>query len=283
VRVFIPSKGRPDIISTHLLFKDNPEIDWTVVVHNAEEESYYQMNPTIPSERIVVSGVPYNIATQRNWIQDNLIKENEWYISLDDNIKYFSGIADREMYAVGKYDFDKESKKRLGELALAYNQRIETSRILEIFEEMKVLGQEIGAYNCGFGTTPNFYFRAKKYRTVGYVISKAVVRKKVGLRFNESAFSVEDYCYTAECLKNFGKVLINNYIYPEAEHYQQGGIGTMAERLPYKNVHTKIAMEAYPDMFRIRKRKSSDNKDLAFRFISEKQVEKWRRVQGLIK
>jgi hypothetical protein len=129
----------------------------------------------------------------------------------------------------------------------------------------------------GFGTTPNFFFRDKRYREVGYVISKAAVRKNVGTPFALDAQAMEDYAYTAETLLRYGKVLINNYIFPVAGHYEKGGIGTYAERLPKKIEASEILMKRYPMLFRHPKKKGTDPKgELAIRFTSLKQVEQWR-------
>ena len=277
MKVLIPSKGRPHIISTHLLFKDMPDIDWKVVVHNEEEESYYQLNSTIPRDRIVVSGMPFNIAMQRNWIQDNLLEKGEWYLALDDNLKWFTGINDPELYAQEKLDVKADKTKNWNKI---FKEKIAPKRFIEICKEMIEIGDRIGAYNLGFATNGNFFFREKKYRTVGYVISKFCIRKHVGLRFNEEAFSMEDYAYTAENLLHYGKVLINNYVYREAQHYQEGGIGSAEYRIPLKEKHANMLLEQYPELFRVNYKKYDGKpvgKDLIVRFHSEKQIEKWRR------
>jgi len=273
MRVIILSKGRAETISTHKLFED-----YTLVLHTEEERQEYLKNPTISPEKVVVSGAPFGVANQRQWIHDNLIEKNEWYISLDDNIHYFQAVPDSH--------YDKEflpvkTDKSMKDL---FETRCSPERFLKLCEKLAEKGEKERAYNIGFGTTSNFFFRDKHYRYVGYVISKAVVRKNVGTPFALDAQAMEDYAYTAETLLRYGKVMIDNYIFPVAGHYEKGGIGTYAERLPKKIEASKILMERYPLLFRQPQKKGVDPKgELAIRFTSTEQVEKWRtmmRVKG---
>lgn len=270
MKIIILSKGRADSISTHKLFEG---YDYTLVLHSDEEREAYLKNPSISPEKIVVSGVPFGVANQRQWIQDNLIPRGEWYLSLDDNIKGFQAVPE-PLYASESLPVQKDAS-----LKEKFETPCSTGRFLDICERLTEIGEATRAYNIGFGTTPNFFFRGKKYRFVGYVISKACVRKNVGTEFELDAQSMEDYAYTAETLKRYGKVLINNYVFPVAGHYEKGGIGTYAERLPAKIRDSAILMKKYPGLFRYNHKKGSDPKgELIIRFNSLEQVEKWRAV-----
>lgn len=273
MKIIILSKGRPETISTHLLFKD---YDYKIVLHNEEEKAEYIKNPTISPEKIVVSNAPFGVANQRQWIQENLVEPGEWYISLDDNIKSFQ-IVNKEFYDEPSLDVQTDDTELRKKLKDAFEETATTERFLEVCEELADLGEKERAYNIGFGTTPNFFFRGKKYRWVGYVISKACVRKNLETPFELEAQSMEDYAYTAETLLRYGKVLINNYVFPVAGHYEKGGIGTYAERLPLKIKHAAILMGKYPGLFRYNNKKGTDPKgELIIRFTSLDQVEKWR-------
>lgn len=271
MKVIILSKGRPDTISTHKLFED-----YILVLHTEEEKAEYLKNPTISPEKVVVSNAPFGVAYQRQWIQDNLIKPNEWYISLDDNIRSFQAVTDPHYW---QEELPVKTDKSMKAI---YDTPCSTGRFLHICSEMAGKGERERIYNIGFGTTANFFFRDKKFRYVGYVISKAVVRKNVGTPFATDAQAMEDYAYTAETLLRYGKVLINNYVFPVAGHYEKGGIGTYAERLPKKIEACEILMRRYPGLFRHPKKKGTDPKgELAIRFTSLEQVEKWRTAMRL--
>jgi len=266
MRVIILSKGRADTIQSHKHFED-----YTLVLHTEEEKEEYLKNLTVSPEKIVVSNAPFGVANQRQWIQDNLLEKDEWYVSLDDNIHSFQCVPDSH------YEQDILPVKTDKAMKDLYDTPCSGKRFLEKCQEMAVLGESERIYNIGFGTTSNYFFRDKKYREVGYVISKAAVRKNVGTPFALDAQAMEDYAYTAETLLRYGKVLINNFIFPVAGHYEKGGIGTYAERLPQKIAACKILMERYPALFRHPNKKGTDPKgELAIRFTSLKQVEQWR-------
>lgn len=271
MKILIPSKGRPDRITTHLLFKDT-DIDYKIVLHNEEERSYYLLNKTIEPAKIIVSNASFGIAYQRQWIQDNSLKPNEWYITLDDNIRRFTGVAESH------YDKEKlptQSDKSLKDI---YESPVSIQRFLKICDEMKDKGEKEGIYNMGFAVVENYFFRETKYRYVGYVISKAAIRKNLGIPFELENQSMEDYAYCAEVLKRYGKVLINNYIWPIAGHYEKGGIGTYKERLPHKIKDAEFLMKKYPGLFRQPTKKGYDNRgELVFRPRNLKQVEIWRK------
>jgi len=272
MKVIILSKGRADTISTHKLFDD-----YTLVLHTEKEKSeYMHANPDISPEKIVVSGAPWGVAYQRQWIQDNLIPRGDWYISLDDNIKSFQAVP-HGWYEHLWLPVQAKDKNVLMHMKEAFETPCTTERFLEICEEMREYGEREKAYNLGFATVPNFFFRGRKYRNVGYVISKAVVRKNLGIPFELENASMEDYAYTAECLLRHGKVLINNFCIPIAGHYEKGGIGTYAERLPAKIRDSAFLIEKYPGLFRYNRKTGSDPKgELIIRFNSLDQVEKWR-------
>lgn len=274
MQLIILSKGRADTIQTHKHFED-----YTLVLHTEEEKQEYLKNPTISPEKVVVSNAPFGVANQRQWIQENLVPKGEWYVSLDDNIHGFQAVPASHW---SKESLPVKTDKSMKEL---YEAPCSGAEFLKICKEMAVEGEKRRAYNIGFGTTPNYFFRDKKFREVGYVISKACVRKNLMTPFALDAQAMEDYAFTAENLLRYGKVLINNYVFPVAGHYEKGGIGTYAERLPHKIAAAEVLMKRYPGLFRHPNKKGTDPKgELAIRFTSTDQVEKWRagmRAKGL--
>ena len=90
--------------------------------------------------------------------------------------------------------------------------------------------------------------------------------------------SAEDFRNTAEHLCRYGAVLINNYIFPVANHYEGGGMGTYQERIPVRKQDVRLLMEKYPGLFRIKDRSGFEPAtDLALRLHTPKQIQAWRR------
>ena len=150
---------------------------------------------------------------------------------------------------------------------------------MKVCKEMTDFADRYGIYYCGFAVVDNAYFRVKKYRYVGYVISKlALIKKTPLIDYDLKIQAMDDYGYTAENLKIFGRVLINNYIFPVANHYQIGGIGTYEERKPKKIADAKYLMNKYPGLFRYKKKVGCDPKaEIQVRFTNPKQVNLWRK------
>jgi hypothetical protein len=278
MKIVIPSKGRPALISTHILLEKSG-LDYRIFLHDKGDYKYYLLNPTIKKEKLIVTNAPYGISHQRQWILDNYIEKDEWYISLDDKITSFLCVP--EPYYKEDSLPTKENKmyKKLFEKNI-----ISARQFYDKCKEMVELGEKIGAYNIGFATTPNYFFRNKKIRHSGYVISNACVRKHVGIDFDLNVKAMDDYSYTAQHLLKFGKVLINNYIYPPAQHYASGGIGTYADRLKRKISDTSYLMEKYPGLFNYKKKAGKPAEaELLIRLNSQKQIDKWRSEMGIIK
>lgn len=271
MKYFIPSKGRATVISTHKVFS---ELNYTLVLHNKQEQQEYLKNATIDPQRIVVADVPYGIVNIRNFILDNLLKEDEWACFMDDNIHSFSAWTSKyyQLPQISKYvllhkNLDKEA-----------NAKIDYKRFEEIIQETIVQADKYHIRFCGFATTDNYLFRNKKWSYVGYVTTKTALVKKIeGLRFDVNLLAMDDYGFTAQNLLLFGKVLINKYMYPVAGHYQIGGIGTYKERLPKKLHDCAYLINTYPNLFRYNKKKDGHSKaEVIMRLTSLKQVEQWR-------
>ena len=271
MKIVIPTKGRALTIKSHLMLK-KAGVPFKIIVHNQEEYDKYIQNPTIQKEDLVISGQPYCVSAQRQWILENLIDEGEWFLTLDDNVVGFTGVpeelSDRETLPVEE---DKELSKE-------YYKDLSVERFLKICDEMIKKSDQEQIYYCGFAVVDNFYFRGKKYRNVGYVISKVALIKKTKLiNYDQKVMATDDYAYTAENLKIFGKVLINNYVFPTAGHYEEGGIGNYEQRVNKKIVDCEYMMKKYPGLFRYKIKADCHPKaEVQINFTNLEQVEAWR-------
>lgn len=202
---------------------------------------------------------------------ENLVKGGEWFLTLDDNIDRFTGVR-RESYEqaelpVERGDFDRS----------IYNHNLTATEFLARLELDRKHCEATGIHYAGMAVVDNYYFRSVKYRYVGYVISKAAMIHNVGVPYDPNVTAMDDYAFTAEHLKRFGKVLINNYLFPVAGHYEPGGIGTYQERQPAKIKDSEYLMRKYPGLFRYKSKKGCHPKaELQVRFTTLSQVESWR-------
>lgn len=249
MKIFIPSYGRASTICTHRLLEG---LDWTVVVHDQSEFQDYYLNH-IPEDRLTISGVELGIARQRNWILENLVADGEWFVFMDDNIKQFQRVHP-ELYPNEVLPTDSFNHAFWGK---RFNIPCKPQAIQQILKELQLKAEQVQAHLAGFATTENPFFRGKKWRMNGYVTTKTALVQKTRLRFDERFFAKDDMDFSAANLDQFGVVLVNNFVYPKANHYDLGGIGNRASRLLYKQRETQLLLEKWPNLCSPLKRKSA--------------------------
>lgn len=249
MKIFIPSYGRAGIISTPFLLED---LEWNVVVHDESEAKSYKR--LLPKGKIIVSGVELGIAKQRNWIINNLVGEDEWFCFMDDNIKTFWRVHPNFYNQEGiptKFFNHAFWDKR-------YRHNTLPSVLLAILEETRDKAKMLGAKLAGFATTDNPFFRALKWRSKGFVCTKAALIQKTTLRFDERFFAKDDVDFSAQNLDRYGCVLVNNYLYPKAAHHQPGGIGNRDVRQHYSSVEALLLAQKWPELCAVRKKDSEE-------------------------
>lgn len=276
MKVVIPSYNRAQTISTHKLLDAAGYDDYLIILHTEEQAAEYRKNPTIRPEKIHVSGQPRGISNQRRYIARKLIPFSHWYLTLDDNIRGFKGVDPLHYWKPDLPVQEKSFDRRIFEYEFGWDM------FMKRVEDDQRYCKHHGIHYAGFATVPNFYFLGKKYRQVGYVISKAALIHNMGLEYDPNLEAMEDFGFTAENLRVFGKVLINNFMWPVAGHYEAGGIGTYEQRLPRKIRDCEYLMAKYPGLFRYKVKAGCHPKaELQVRFTSPSQVEAWR--QGFLK
>lgn len=274
LKIFIPSKGRSESITVHK-YLDETNVDYRIVLHNLAEYKDYIKNSSIDPNKIIVADIPFGMTPMREFVLGELVKEGEWYLSLDD--KCTNVVAwDQEFY---KQDFINVPKKYSGELKRKANTKISALEFLEKCQEMIEIADKENIYYMGFSTQDNYYFRLKKYLYVGYVIGKAHLNKKSHLKYDPNILVMDDYSFTAQNLVRFGKVLINKFIYVNGNHYLKGGIGNYQQRLEKKLQDSQYLMKKYPLLFRY-KAKSDRVKEaeLVIRYHDPGQIYAWKNI-----
>lgn len=272
MKIFIPSYSRQESISTHKIFENHSvSNDIKIILHDNEQKKKYLKNPTMRPEWIIVSDQSHQISYQRQFIKDNLVDEDEWFIMMADNIKYFAGIHGDE-YNADKLEFtyDEAWRKR-------YNQPSTAEETMFYFNDLLSRCKETGAYLGGFANHDNYFYKKTKWKKHSFVCGKAFIACNDKIEYDHNILTMDDYGYTAENLLTYGKVCVNNFVFPVAKHYQAGGIGTFKQRVNRKIIDCKYLMEKYPELFRYSVRKNSQEKaEIVVRLNKESQINKWR-------
>lgn len=268
-KIFIPSYNRPEEIKT---LRNLDGYDPVIVLHSDEQlDLYRQYNPDL---KYVVTNVPvgeYGVIKTRNYIQDNLVEDGEWFIMFDDNNHKITKVQD-EYYP---FQFlDVKSDKKYQDI---YNQQVTLKDIEEdIIKDIK-LAERTNIYHIAYAPNENYFFRPTKYRNIGYTKGNATITRKDGVRWDENLKSMCDYTYPCQQLVKYGKVLINYFICFHKKHYSPGGIGTYDSRLPMKLHDTKYLMEKYAGLLRYSiKKNMHPESDLTFRITNMNSFKRWR-------
>jgi hypothetical protein len=271
IKIFIPSYNRAETIKTSL-YLDEKNIDYRIILHTENCKNEYLKAGRVKEEKIIVSNQPPGITNQRNFIMNSLTQKGEWFITLDDNISGFKRVIDQ--YYFTREELDVEDEEITQE---TYSQKVEADELLRLIEGDIKKCESIGSFYGGFASVENYFFNSKKYRYVGYIISKAAYIKNDGFGYDKRLNAMEDFGFTGDNLFRYGRVLINSWIKPINKHYEEGGIGTYERRLPSKIKDCKTLMKKYPGLYRYKIKKGCHPEaELQIRFTNLKQVSEWR-------
>lgn len=273
IPIYIPSYGRAKTIKT-TRYLDSCNIPYRVLLHTVNCKNEYIAAGIVKESNIIVTNAAPGITNQRNWLVANLAKKGEWFISLDDNITGFKRVVDKYYYKFKKLLVESPAISQKD-----FDQEVTAKEFIKLVEEDIKIAEQIGAEYTGFATVDNYFFNSKKYKPVGYVISKACAIKHMGLTYDKNIKAMDDYGFTADQLIRNNAVLINSWIKPIAGHYEKGGIGTYEERLPKKIADAEYLMKKYPEMFRYKVKKGCHPKaEIQFRFTNPKQIVEWKKT-----
>lgn len=271
IPIYIPSYNRAETIKT-TGYLDEKNIPFKVLLHTEKCKEDYLKAGRVREEDIIVTNANRGITNQRNWMVDNLAEQGKWYISLDDNIQGFKRVVDKHYHTKKRLNVESKDISQKD-----YDQEIKADEFISLMKEDIKIAEQIKAEYVGFATVDNYFFNAKKYKPVGYVISKAVAIKYDGLRYDKNLEAMEDFGYCAEQLIKNNCVLINSWIKPVAGHYEQGGIGTYEQRVPRKIKDCEYLMRKYPNFFRYKVKKDCHPRaELQIRFNNPNQIINWK-------
>jgi hypothetical protein len=271
LRIFIPSKGRANVLTTPQLLEQYG-IDYTIVLHNDQEKQDYLKNKTLNHKKILVANVPIGMPQIMHFINTQ-IKKDEWILKLDDNIRSFTAVDDAH-YKMATAPADRK----------IFNGEITPIKFLQLVEDTIKEADKRGAKFIGFAVTDNPMFRSKKYRDVGYALGKMVCIKGSDLQFDLGLQTRDDFEFTCQHLLRYGRVLINNFIKANAGHYEQGGCGTFDQRLPQRIADCVYLMNKYPMLLRYKTQKECPPKsDIQLRFTNTVQVKQWQKEMAMNK
>lgn len=284
----IPSYARAGNVTTinKLAFAEQQKV---ILLHNDDERDAYEMIQDLTDA--AGNAVPLMVTNQRagypgsgkarqmQWAYDQL-EDGEFIVFADDDITHCTWLPfpEHERSAI---DFDNDPKP-LQDWARLYDTQITPdvyrflidSTIKKMIEQNTIMG--------GFGLNDNFYFRRKHWRKAGFVIGHMIImRKDPAFKFDLD-IAMEDYRNSAEVVRLYGSVVLNNFACFKHSMYIVGGLGTAEERRPYRKPDCDMLMSQYPGFFRLKDDGKMAGADL-FVNITDRTVDKWVNEMKLMK
>jgi len=263
MRIFIPSHGRSETITTHKLFA-NAQV--SIVVHNEQQADLYRANGLSP----IVSGTPLGIVNNRQWILGQM-KEGEYCIMLDDNIKRFKTISQQFYH---KEVLSKE------EAMHKYQIIADEKTVMHIFNDIIDKCEEENIFLAGIRPFSSPYYGRKKWRRNAFIRGKCmIVKRDKNINFGKMK-CIEDMEFNCINLLEKGATMRCDYLYPDAPAYggQAGGLGKLNGREQTLYAECKELMVRYPSLLRYKgwKKSTKLGTDIQLALHSKRQIGKWR-------
>ena len=181
IPIYVPSYNRAKTIKTSI-YLDECGLDYRVLLHTEKCKEDYLNAGRVTEQKIIVTGADRGITNQRNWIVNNLAEKGKWYISLDDNISGFKRVRSPLYENNKRLDVNKRDITQSD-----YDFEINAKEFVDLLEKDISVAEQIKVEYIGFATVGNYFFNSKKYKNVGYVISKAVA-----IKYNELRYEFKD-------------------------------------------------------------------------------------------
>lgn len=238
MKIFIFTYDRFNEITTSRYFAQH---DHFVLCHSKQAKDKFLQSGNIFGEIIATEktkGLSYN----RNAALD-MMQPNEWALFFVDDLIKLTMLQSYYKQPTNELDIDFDNVPKYRE---EFKTECSAASFLQLCQETILHAEKKGFNLCGFSLTDNPLFRAKKYGYWSLSDGRCWLIKKTHLRFDENIQLIDDTCFTAMNLKEFGGVVNNNWILPNCQRYTAGAFGSIKKRLEQKIKECKYLTEKYP-------------------------------------
>jgi hypothetical protein len=280
--VIITSCGHVPRMHAHHILQENGYDNWLMVVHDGQQAARVNLEAGVPLSKIRSAYTPTDlgqdaIAWNRQWIEQNVVPDDTWYVTLDDNIRGWTYLPE-PWSQQEKIDFDFYPDYTTPELTWRklYETPMPFPKVVEAWRELINRCHEHGSWAGGFAIENNYFYRAKKWQTLGYVRTSNSVQKNTGLPFYywEGAM-LEDFIRSVDVVVHTGSVHINRFVKAQKTFFEAGGIGSFEERRSNLVACCEELMRRYPGLL-----KPVKGADYSLTFQQATRVKAWRKEHG---
>ena len=250
MKIFVFTYDRYDSITTSgLLEQEN--IDHIVLCHTEEQRQGFIDGGRVNPERIIVTNQPRGLANNRNYALE-MMEEGEWALFLVDDLKDVAELSNYDR-ATSPLPITMENQK-------SYKVRFDTPISMEKYlmraGELIEVCERNNCYLGGWAGIDNPIFRCDHYKTNVLADGRAWIVKKSHLRFDTGAQMIDDLCWTAQNIQEFGIVIVDLWILPDCRRYSKGGFGSITDRMNQKLDEAAHLVKTYPKLIQFKDKKN---------------------------
>jgi hypothetical protein len=249
MKIFVFTYDRYNSISTSQLLEDE-NIDHIVLCHTEEQKERFIAGGRVKAERLVVTNKPKGLAYNRNFALD-MMEDGEWAIFLVDDLNFVTELHKHEQYVENYIPIDFSNQ---GEWKFKFVEPLTMKGFVKRSQELVDYCEEVKSNLGGWCGIDNPVYRAKHYTYNTLADGRAWVVKKTHLRFDENVQLIDDLCWTALNIKEFGITVVNQWVLPDCKRYTAGSFGSIEQRLPQKLKEASYLVETYPELIMFRKK-----------------------------
>lgn len=249
-KVFVFAYNRYETMTTSMMLEADG-VEHTVLCHLPSDAEKFVEGSRVVPERLLVTGEPKGLANNRNFALD-LMEEGEWALFLVDDLLQCYELEDYDTQEIDELPITFENQNLYRK---KFKKPISTAELLRRAEETIPKLEEMGCALLGWAGFENPMFRKKHWGVNILADGRAWLVKKTHLRFDSEAQLIDDLCWTAKNIKEFGVVLVDRWILPDARRYTAGGFGGLNERMEQKLREAAYLVNTYPDLIAFRKKK----------------------------
>lgn len=278
--VIITSKAHLPRMHAHRILLDHGYDRFMVVVDDIEQKVRCINEAGIPVRHLAHTSRPTDIPRQdgiawtRQWIEEHLVPKGQWYVTLDDNVRGWTAVPEPfyTLHSSLGIDFETDPKPEQG-WRKAFETPCAFETVVAYWRELIAECELHGTVAGGFAIETNFFFRGRKWQTLGYVRAQNAVWKNVGLPFYYwPGAMLEDYVRTVDVVARYGSIRNNRFVKPIKQFFEPGGIGTFEERRPNLVACCAEIQRRWPGLTKLNK-----GQDYSLTFaLRGKKLDDWR-------
>ncbi len=246
-------------------------MDWvydlgrSVTLFTHTESDADRLRASFGDINVVVHGINAgidSIAMIRDWVDAYY---GDWYISVDDNVEGLYGLppGDHDTEA-WNFDFRR------------FEGRLTPEQINYYLDELRDECIRMGNTMGGFTDMSNGFFRKRKWNYINYIKTQVAVLKG-GIKWHQwSPIVSSDLVRSVTEVVQNGSICMNKWVQTKKGFYQEGGIGSLADRWPAMEHTYEQLLSRYPGLLRVQHSKTHGRPKLYFSKRTFSSLARWK-------